>query len=131
MAHEKRAAEWSTKRERPMDLDDDVVAANDEGFGGIIAGKQCLSKTLTMSAVILKMKPVVLVRNGIRMIDEEPASPLLVDFSMELIQFKLKRNHHHHPFSSSASAHASSVSFDTSYSVPLPQNANMAAYSRK
>lgn len=59
MPHQKRALEWMSKRESPMvlDDDDDVIPADEECLGGILADEQGLGKTLSMIALMLKNKP--------------------------------------------------------------------------
>eukprot|EP00177_Eucheuma_denticulatum_P006438 GFKZ01011742.1.p1 GENE.GFKZ01011742.1~~GFKZ01011742.1.p1 ORF type:complete len:1441 (+),score=203.29 GFKZ01011742.1:352-4323(+) len=54
LPHQKRALAWMTKRESPPDIDDDVVAVEDQCLGGILADEQGLGKTLSMIALILK-----------------------------------------------------------------------------
>lgn len=72
MPHQRRALEWMSKRERPMDLGEEVIAADDECLGGILADEQGLGKTLTMIAVMVKNVPQLAYKNGVRMLDDRP-----------------------------------------------------------
>lgn len=72
LPHQKRALEWMSKRERPMDLGEDVVVADDECLGGILADEQGLGKTLSMISVMVKNKPRIGIRNGVQTLDDRP-----------------------------------------------------------
>lgn len=54
LPHQKRALAWMTKRESPPDIDDEVVAVDDQCLGGILGDEQGLGKTLSMIALIVK-----------------------------------------------------------------------------